>query len=167
MKGKTIDFGCGAGQLLARLPEGSIGLEVDPHLVGALREMGLNAQRYDTNDDFSFIDIAPGHYKTFVMAHVLEHFDDADKVLRRILNSCYRIGIERAIFVVPGSKGYRSDNTHKTFINRHYLSQHGLGNCEGYAIRDTRYFPVDTESAGDYFTYHELTLIYDRTCDNH
>ncbi|MEO8407474.1 MAG: hypothetical protein ABI476_03505, partial [Oxalobacteraceae bacterium] len=52
--GKTIDFGCGAGQLLTGLPAGSVGLEVNPHLVDALRKAGLNAQRYDPEDDFYF-----------------------------------------------------------------------------------------------------------------
>ena len=33
LRGPTIDFGCGAGQLLARLPADSVGLEVNPPLV--------------------------------------------------------------------------------------------------------------------------------------
>lgn len=159
---ETIDFGCGAGQLLACLPAGSVGLEVNSHLVDALRKTGLNAQRYDPEDDFLFQDFIYGHYKTFVMAHVLEHFEDADKVLQKILRSCSRIGIERAIIVVPGFKGFQSDKTHKTFVNRRYLTEHGLLNCEGYAIRDASYFPIDIESVGDYFIFHEFKLVYDR-----
>ena len=162
VKGKSIDFGCGAGQLLARLPVGSVGLEIDPHLVETLRQSGLNAVRHDAGDDFSLRDLAPGHFQTFVMAHVLEHFDEAHKVLRKILTSCRRLGIERAIIVVPGPKGYRSDKTHKTLVNRHYLSTHGLLDCEGYAVRQAHYFPINIESVGDYFTFHEFKFIYDR-----
>jgi SAM-dependent methyltransferase len=167
IKGKTIDFGCGAGQLLARLPAGSVGLEVNPHLVAALRKCGLNSQRYDDGDDFSFLDFPCGYYKTLVMAHVLEHFHDADKVLRKILNSCSRIGIERAIIVVPGAKGYSSDQTHQTFVNANYLKEHGLLNCEGYAAMEISYFPVNHESIGKYFPFHELKLIYEKTIIRH
>jgi len=39
--GPTIDFGCGAGQILERLPEGSIGFEANNHLVSALNEKGM------------------------------------------------------------------------------------------------------------------------------
>ena len=163
--GKTIDFGCGAGQLLARLPAGSVGLEVNPHLVCALRTAGMNSQRYDDGDDFSFTDFPCGQYKTFVMAHVLEHFDDAGKVLKRILSSCSRIGIERAIIVVPGAKGYQSDQTHKTFVDRNYLREHGLLNCEGYTAREISYFPINNESIGKYFIFHELKLTYDKISD--
>ena len=35
LNGPTIDYGCGAGQLLALLPAGSLGLEVNPHLIAA------------------------------------------------------------------------------------------------------------------------------------
>ena len=167
IKGKTIDFGCGAGQLLARLPVGSVGLEVNIQLVLALRKAGLNSQKYDTEDNFSFHDIPCEHYNTFVMAHVLEHFYDADQVLRKILRSCWRIGIERAIIVLPGAKGYQSDRTHKTFVNRDYLSRHRLLNCEGYALSDSRHFPVNIECIGNYFIFHELKLIYDRLDGNH
>lgn len=160
--GKTIDFGCGAGQLLACLPAGSVGLEVNPHLVGALRKAGLNAQRYDPADDFLFQGFSYGQYKTFVMAHVLEHFDDADKVLQKILRSCFRLGVERVIIVVPGAKGFQSDKTHKTLVNRRYLIEHELLKCEGYTVNEANYFPVDIELVGDYFVFHEFKLVYDR-----
>lgn len=165
VKGATIDFGCGAGQLLARLPAGSVGLEVNPHPVDVLRKIGLNSLCYDDGDNFSFLDFPCGHYKTLVMAHVLEHFDDADMVLKKILNSCSRIGIERAIIVVPGAKGYQSDKTHKTFVNWHYLREHGLLQCEGYAAREISYFPINHESIGKYFRFHELKLAYEKISD--
>ena len=165
--GKTIDFGCGAGQLLARLPVGSVGLEANPHLVAALCTSGLNSQQYDDGDNFSFVDFPCGHYQTFVMAHVLEHFDDAGKILKKILHSCARIGIERAIIVVPGAKGYKSDRTHKTFVNWNYLKEHGLLNCEGYAAKKVSYFPINNESIGKYLIFHELKLTYEKISDMH
>lgn len=162
VKGRTVDFGCGAGQLLACLPAGSVGLEVNSHLVTALRKTGLDAQLYDVDDDFSFNEFHPGDYQTFIMAHVLEHFDGADNKLRKILHSCCRIGIERVIIVVPGAKGFSSDVTHKTFINKNYLIEHQLSSCEGYVLREKSYFPINIEFIGNYFVFHELKLIYDR-----
>jgi SAM-dependent methyltransferase len=161
--GKTIDFGCGAGQLLARLPAGSLGLEVNPQLVAALRRDGLNSQLYDPSDDFSFFDLPLACYETFVMAHVLEHFDDAASVLRKILSACYRLGIARAIIILPGKIGFRADKTHKTFVSRQYIMEHALVHCEGYALSDVSYFPVNIEVIGDYFIFHEMKLLYRRS----
>ncbi|MGH9809968.1 MAG: hypothetical protein ACRD9W_22420, partial [Terriglobia bacterium] len=69
VQGATIDFGCGAGQLLARLPFGSLGLEVNPHLVAALREAGLNVRQYEPAvDRLSLHEIPVGYYRTLVLA---------------------------------------------------------------------------------------------------
>ena len=88
VRGRTIDLGFGAGQLLERLPEGSLGLEVNPHLVEEARRAGLNAAVYDTSSAEPLIDAVPaGAYSTLVLAHVLEHFADADVMLRNILRS--------------------------------------------------------------------------------
>ena len=78
VRGPAIDFGCGAGQLLERLPPGSIGLEVNPYLVHALTARGLRVQRYDpSHDGLSFAGLESEHFCTFIMAHGLEHFEDA------------------------------------------------------------------------------------------
>jgi|GEM_PF-566367 len=163
VRGPTIDFGCGAGQLLSRLPAGSVGLELNPALVAALLSTGLNARQCFFDENFLFSDFLAGHYKTFVMSHVLEHFDGAENILRKILRSCQRLEIERVIVVLPCALGYRSDPTHKTFVNRHYLDQHELFACEGYTIKETSYFPINVESAGNYFIFNELKLFYIRT----
>jgi SAM-dependent methyltransferase len=162
VKGATIDFGCGAGQLLRRLPQGSIGLEINPCLVQALRSEGLHVELYDAgNDDFGLSPIAAGRYNTLVMAHVLEHFAEAAEILRKLLRSCKRIGVGRVIVVVPGAKGYRSDRTHKTFVSRRYVEEKRLRVCEGYSLTTARYFPLNLESVGEVFVFHELVLVYD------
>ncbi|MCK7579240.1 MAG: hypothetical protein MZV65_28260 [Chromatiales bacterium] len=51
VKGPTVDFGCGAGQLLERLPPASLGLEVNLHLVRVLKTAGMNVQHYDPSSD--------------------------------------------------------------------------------------------------------------------
>jgi len=161
--GPSIDFGCGAGQLLACLPQGSIGLEVNPFLVESLRTQGLDVIHYDAESDrFSLAALPEKRYSTFIMAHVLEHFADAALVLRTLLHSCRRLGIQRFILVLPGWKGYLSDATHKTFVDRGYLRREGLLSCEGYALRHARYFPIDREAVGRYFVFHELIAVFDR-----
>jgi len=163
VRGRTVDLGFGAGQLLERLPEGSLGLEVNPHLVEEARKAGLNAALYDTTTEEPLIGALPANaYSTLVMAHVLEHFPDADAMVRQILRSCRTLGIGRVIFVVPGAKGFRFDSTHRTFVNLRYLETHGLLSCEGYAVTTRRYFPGDQEWIGRYYTFHEFMFVYDR-----
>jgi 2-polyprenyl-3-methyl-5-hydroxy-6-metoxy-1,4-benzoquinol methylase len=161
--GASIDFGCGAGQLLARLPPGSIGLEINSFLVESLRKKGLNVVRYDPQDDgFSLANLAENRYSTFIMAHVLEHFAHASLVLRRLLSSCRRLGVQRVVLILPGWKGYLADATHKTFVDRRYLEREALLSCEGYALEHARYFPIDHRALGDYFVFHEMVAVFDR-----
>jgi len=162
--GASIDFGCGAGQLLACLPAGSIGLDINPFLVESLRMKGLNVIHYDAElDRFLLAALSENRYSTFIMAHVLEHFADAAVILRTLLSSCRRLAVQRFILVLPGWKGYRSDDTHRTFVDRRYLQREGLLSCEGYALTHIRYFPIDHEAVGRYFVFHELIVVYDRT----
>lgn len=163
VRGRTVDLGFGAGQLLEKLPPGSLGLEVNPHLVEAARSAGLNAVLYDTDAAEPLIGaVPPGIYSTLVMAHVLEHIPDAHQFVRRMLRSCAALGIGRVIFVVPGAKGYEFDSTHRTFVNARYLKEHGLLQCEGYAVTTSRYFPGNYEGIGRYYTFHEFMFVYDR-----
>jgi len=163
VRGRTVDLGFGAGQLLERLPAGSLGLEVNPHLVEEAQRAGLNAALLDTSKEEPLIDAVPANtYSTLVLAHVLEHFSDADVMLKKILRAAAILGIERVIFVVPGAKGFQFDSTHRTFVNRRYLEEHRLLSCEGYRVTTRRYFPVDREGIGRYYTFHEFMFVYDR-----
>jgi len=79
VEGPTLDFGCGAGQLLARLPAGSVGLELNPELVKHLRERGLAVtEATGSLQDLDLRWVRPGQFRSLVMAHVLEHFESAD-----------------------------------------------------------------------------------------
>jgi SAM-dependent methyltransferase len=161
--GPSIDFACGAGQLLARLPRGSVGVEINPFLIEELVRLGLNVRYYDAESEgFSLSEFSEGHYSTFIMSHVLEHFTDAAQVLRTLLGSCKRIGVQRIIVVLPGWKGYLSDRTHKTFIDRNYLQVQGLLCCEGYRLRNLSYFPVNKESFGRCYVFNEMIVVFDR-----
>jgi SAM-dependent methyltransferase len=162
--GPTLDIGCGAGQLLARLPKYSLGLELNKHLIQELSSIGYNVKYYDLiQDNYSFSFITTGEYKTIVLSHVLEHFSESSLVLREILCSAERIGIKKVIIVVPGKKGYESDSTHKTFVDRNYIKSHDLETVNNFKITSYTDFPFPFEIMGSYFVYQELKIVYSIT----
>lgn len=159
--GPAIDFGCGAGQVLELLPEGSVGLEANSHLVNALTKRGLNAQLYQPEvDQLSFRELPSGHFKTLIMSHVLEHFEAAAQGLKTIFDSCNRLGIKRVIIVVPGQKGYSFDDTHRTFIDRAFIEQSLLTHYKNFTADSFSYFPINIAKIGDHFTFHELKIVF-------
>jgi len=163
VQGPTVDFGCGAGQLLARLPKDSLGLEVNPHLIAALRSQGLTVQQSQgTMVDFELRNLSPGRFRSLVIAHVLEHLPDPAAALRVLLASCKRLGIRRVVVIVPGAKGFASDPTHRTFVDSVWVKAN-LPEClEGFSFSPPSYFPGPWAFVGRYFVFHEMKLVFDR-----
>ncbi|MDQ3015391.1 MAG: class I SAM-dependent methyltransferase [Bacteroidota bacterium] len=161
--GKCIDFGCGTGELMKILPDGSIGFEINPVAVAFCRSQGLDVAVYDPElDDYSFNMIPSNTYSTFTMNHVLEHIEDAHQVIRKIFKNCSRLGVQRIVFTVPGIAGYRSDATHRTFIDGKYMEAHDLTTEQEYKLTHSKYFPFNHENVGRFFTHNELRFIFDR-----
>lgn len=161
--GKTIDFGCGVGELLKILPQDSVGFEVNKVVVEFCKKNGLNVNLYiPEDDDYNFRMIGTGQYKTFTMNHVLEHLQQSFNVINKIFESCDRLGIIRIVFTVPGHKGYKSDATHQTFINMDYLANTGVFDNKFYQLKVNKYFPVNSESFSKLFTHNELRLVFDK-----
>ena len=161
--GKTIDFGCGVGELLKILPDGSIGFEVNKVVVEFCKKDGLNVKLYiPEEDNYEFKAIEAGKYETFTMNHVLEHLERSAEVISKIFESCHRLGIKRIVFTVPGHKGYKSDATHQTFINMNYLTTSGLTDNHYYRLKVNKYFPLNSEAFSRYFTHNELRLVFDK-----
>ncbi len=163
VRGPTLDVGCGAGQLLEQLPAGSMGLELNPVLVEELSSKGLRvSQIVGASDRIEIGDFVIGTFRTLVLSHVLEHFENAARVLEMLLEDCAQRGIERVVIVVPGKVGYESDSTHKTFVTLDYLEDKRLTTHAGFSLGHRSYFPGNLESIGKLFIYHELMLVYDR-----
>jgi hypothetical protein len=161
--GRTIDFGCGVGELLKTLPEGSIGFEVNKVVVGFCKKKGLNVDLYvPEKDNYDLKMIGPGKYETFTMNHVLEHLESSSKVITKIFESCNKLEIKRIVFTVPGHKGYKTDATHQTFINMDYLIKTGITDNKYYELKVNKYFPVNSESFSKFFTHNELRLVFDK-----
>ena len=164
--GPAIDFGCGAGQLLARLSPGSAGLEVNEYLIDDLRRAGLTVyQARATMSDFELVDFAADKFRTLVIAHVLEHLPDPAAALQVLLTACLRLGIERVVVIVPGARGYASDRTHKTFIDRAYFESKMPRSTDGFIRSAISYFPGPWEWVGRYFVFHEMKVIFDRVIE--
>lgn len=163
VRGSTIDFGCGTGQLLELLPPGSAGLEINPHLIKELRNSGLTVQQTQGEiQDFELTCFDSGCFNTLVIAHVLEHLQNPVAALRLLMSASQRLGLKRVILVVPGMKGFASDHTHKTFIDRTYLETYLPQQIEGFVRSRICYFPGRWEWVGRYFVYHEMMVIFDR-----
>jgi len=163
LRGKVIDFGCGVGEILKRCPPGSIGFEVNASSVEHCRAQGLDVRPYDPiADDYRLDGIEPGVFGTFLMSHVLEHIPDTANVLRKVLASCHRLGIERVVIKVPGAFMYKKDATHVTFVDRAWLRANGLWTAEGFAVRDLTYYPLDAEWIGRFSIVHETIVVYER-----
>ena len=93
---------------------------------------------------------------------MLEHLPHADEVLRTVFNTSARLGISRVIAVVPGRRGFQSDETHRTYIDHPYVVRHQLDRYGGFELAAVRYFPINVEHLGDYAVCQELKLIWDR-----
>ncbi len=162
--GKSIDFGCGIGELLQKLPYGSIGLEINKYTVAYCLKKGLNVVLFDPgldNYDLKSLNEEDG-FKTLILSHVLEHLDEPQKIIRKLIISAERLGIRKIIIIVPGIKGYNTDKTHKIFIDKTFFIVNDLCEIGNYKITTEKYFPIDLEFIGKFFTYHELWVIYAR-----
>lgn len=161
--GPTVDVGCGAGQILERLPKGSAGIEVNPVLVRELQGRGLDVRPAVANPAcIDLTGIKPGEFRSLVLSHVLEHFEAAHLVLARLLEDAARLGLQRVLLIVPGPVGYRSDSTHRSFISRNFFQEHGLNHHAGFSLKHLSYFPGNVEWIGSFFVFHELVVLYER-----
>ena len=164
LNGPTLDFGCGIGELLARLPPGSIGIEYNEATVAYCRERGLDVRWYDGVADewrLSLLSESDG-LKSMVISHVLEHFETPMDVLSALLAAAERLGIERVLVIVPGRAGYRIDPTHRTFIDRQMLEDDSVVAASGFGLMTARHFPIDIRALGDFFPHHELQALFRR-----
>lgn len=165
LHGPTVDFGCGVGDLLRQLPAGSVGLEINPASVHYCQARGLDARIYDAVDDQWNIELLgskPG-FESIVISHVLEHLEQPVEKLSRLLRAGQRLGIERALVIVPGARGFESDDTHRTFVNLPMLSSVEATAGTGFVLTAARYFPCNLRMIGDWFPHHELQVSYQRT----
>lgn len=164
--GRTLDLGCGVGELLNLLPAGSEGLEYNLATVLHCQRMGLPVQWYDGfADDWRLTPMRErGAFESLVLSHVLEHFDQPLDVLAPLLTSAAKLGIHRVVVIVPGKAGFSSDPTHRTFIDESWIFQ-ALNALSGWRLTQARHFPLNASVAGHLFTHNEMQAVLDRSPD--
>ncbi|SDP04776.1 Methyltransferase domain-containing protein [Nakamurella panacisegetis] len=152
--GRTLDVGCGNGRNLAALGAGSVGVDHNPHLVRAAREIGLEAY---TSDEF-FADpalSAAGAFDAILASHLIEHlrYDEAVEVMRSYL-PCVRPG-GRVLLITPQERGHASDPTHVAFSDFAVLRR--LAVELGLQPVRSRSFPFP-RALGKVFIYNEFNV---------
>ncbi|WP_355581796.1 methionine biosynthesis protein MetW [Xanthomonas cannabis] len=162
LRGPTLDFGCGVGELLGRLPEGSRGLEYNAATVAYCRSLGLAVDHYDGFADDWQLSVIPDsiRFESMVVSHVLEHLEAPAAIFSKLARAARRLGVQRLLVIVPGKAGFRSDPTHLTFIDAEFLSRSELLTETGFRLERSRYFPLDQRWLGDWFTHHEMQALY-------
>lgn len=114
LKGKTLDIGCGIGDLLVHRPN-TVGLDVNPRTVEWCKSQELDVQLME-------VDHLPFGCQTFdsvILDNVLEHIEEP----RLILTEVHRVLANDGILVigVPGTLGYSRDPDHKVFYSKEKL----------------------------------------------
>lgn len=164
VEGPALDFGCGIGELLRRLPTGSKGLEYNTSTVEHCRGQGLDVSAYDGfADDWSLSVLPPGStFRSMVFSHVLEHLQEPLDIFGKLLRAAPRFGIERVLVIVPGKAGFRIDPTHLTFVDRPMLVNESVLAGTRFRHVSDQYFPGNARAIGDWFPHHELQVVYER-----
>jgi hypothetical protein len=165
LSGPTLDFGCGVGELLARLPAGSMGLEYNQATVEYCLSKGLDVSRYDGfADEWGLSGIAAGRrFESMVISHVLEHLGEPMTILSKLMVAARRLGVVRVLAIVPGRAGYRLDATHRTIVDSAMLTDNQAVRAAGFTLERQRYFPGNLRFLGDWFPHHELQALFIRS----
>lgn len=153
--GRTLDVGCGNGRNLSYLPEGSVGVDHNPHLVAAARERGCIA--YTTEEFFADPALsAAGSFDALLAAHLIEHLtpEEAREVIRGYLPLVRPYG--KVVFITPQERGYASDPTHVAFTDQRSLTE--LDRDLGLTPLKQYSFPFP-RAAGKLFIYNEFNHI--------
>jgi trans-aconitate methyltransferase len=163
LHGPTLDFGCGTGELLSRLPKGSKGVEYNQTSVEHCRAKGLDVTWYDGSADNWSLSTLPADFRfeSMVISHVLEHLDGPMEVLQRLLIAASLRGVRRTLVIVPGHAGFRIDPTHRTLV-RWEMLRDAIGSFEGWSVTSKRYFPCDIRKIGQVFPHHELQVLIEK-----
>lgn len=107
---RTLDVGCGIGDFLA-FRAGTIGTDINAPCVEYCFANGLDARLMTEN----VLPFNSGEFDSVLLDNVLEHLTDPAPLLTEIRRVMRTDG--RFVVGVPGTKGWSSDDDHKTFYD--------------------------------------------------
>jgi 2-polyprenyl-3-methyl-5-hydroxy-6-metoxy-1,4-benzoquinol methylase len=154
--GRTLDVGCGLGRNLAGLEDG-VGVDHNPDSVAIARDRGLRA--WTTDEWPTCADAVASSFDTMLVAHVLEHLDEAtaDAVLTSYLP--YLKPDATLVLICPQEKGYATDHTHVRFVDDQALR--ATARRLGFSPVRQYSFPFP-RATGKVFPYNEFVLTAQR-----
>lgn len=163
VNGPTLDFGCGIGELLTRLPSGSMGLEYNKTTVSYCDAQGLDVVFYNGfEDDWCLSSVPKGRkFESMVISHVLEHLEEPEKILPKLLVTLKSFGVGTVLVIIPGKAGFKSDSTHRKFVDINMLKE-VVSRVSDWNIKSMEYYPFNIEQIGNFFIYNELQVVLER-----
>ena len=153
-RGTTLDVGCGIGRHLSVLDPSSVGVEHNRYCVDYLTKRGYQA--FTPTDFAAFVASTGFCADNLLLAHVLEHLtdDEIQHLFKMYMPSIKAMGT--IVIITPQRAGFKSDPTHKNFINfnkiKHIATKIGCG------VRSQYSFPFP-RLAGICFSHNEFISI--------
>jgi SAM-dependent methyltransferase len=156
LKGRVLDVGSGIGDFLRGCP-GSVGVDVNPHLVEWCREQGLDV-RLMTEGNLPFAEHSVDGVN---LDNVLEHIEEPAPLLREI----HRVLRPGGVFVVgvPGPRGFETAPDHKVFYDEAKLVQ--VIGAAGFAPHRVFHMPVPSKLLYYRMPQYCLYGVFHRTGD--
>lgn len=154
----VLEVGCGIGRLLGYLDGAGVGIDTNAHAVAACRAAGFEA--YTPAEFAASPAAATERYGSLLLAHVLEHVDEASAERLIADHLPYVRSGGRVVLVTPQERGYRSDPTHVRFVDAAALAER----CRLLGLRVLRAdsFPLP-RAAGRWFVWNEFWVVADKT----
>lgn len=157
-KGRVLDVGCGIGRNLRYLnrPD-AVGVDHNLESVAVVNNLGYQALSVTDFENWSRENVEL--FDSILISHVLEHLTmkEAEDLLTSYLPYLKDGG--HVIAICPQEKGYKSDQSHKTFFSiaslEDLMSRHSLAKVK------SKSFPLP-EIFGGIFIYNENVVVYEK-----
>jgi 2-polyprenyl-3-methyl-5-hydroxy-6-metoxy-1,4-benzoquinol methylase len=152
--GRVLDIGCGIGRNLVHLGGCGVGVDHNVGCVRACRARGLTA--YQPGEFHTSEDATPHSFDSLLIAHVLEHLNEAeaDQLLDEYLPYLRPGG--RVAMITPQERGYASDASHVRFVDADGL--HDQARRSGLTVQRSYSFPF-ARRLGKAFIYNEFVVL--------
>jgi len=153
-KGVALEIGCGIGRVLKHLPDGSVGIDHNKRSVDYCNSHGLSAQTTEEFDSSQLINNKV--FDDIIFAHVLEHMNifDSTQLVRKYVKFLKHDG--RIIIITPQQMGFRSDPTHKQYLDFSGIKK--IIEDNGFHVNLNKSFPFP-RVFGKIFKYNEFFTV--------